>query len=163
MKIRNMLILLPLIFNISLDAAQVKGRATVELPNKGCTNDRPKNRDIHLQAIEAAKNTGWDNYVSSFSSEKIDAYRANEASFKSNFSDYVDDNYKIMFTECSNKSRTYTVVLNLDVNEQRVESKLRELASNSQIRTDLEGKRVLAMVIPRQTDDADIFDDKINF
>lgn len=162
MKIRNMLILLPLIFNISLDAAQVKGRATVELPKKGCTNDRPKNRDIHLQAIEAAKNTGWDNYVSSFSSEKIDAYRANEASFKSNFSDYVDDNYKIMFTECSNKSRTYTVVLNLDVNEQRVESKLRELASNSQIRTDLEGKRVLAMVIPRQTDDADIFDDKIN-
>ena len=162
MRIRSMLILLPLIFNISIDAAQVKGRATVELPKKGCSSDRPKNRDLHLKAIQAAKYSAWDNYLSSFSSEKIDAYRANEQIFKSNFSEYADDNYKIVFTECSQKSRTYTVVLNLTVNEQKVDSKLRELAGGSDIRSDLKGKRILTMVIPRQTGDADIFADKVN-
>ena len=67
---------------------------------------------MHLSAIREAKEIAWNNYINTFSREKIDAYNANKNTFLSKFDEYVDNNYKILFPECDNDTRTYTVVIN---------------------------------------------------
>ncbi|MEL0238220.1 MAG: hypothetical protein VW963_08370 [Candidatus Neomarinimicrobiota bacterium] len=164
MKIKYFMLVIPFIISTALDAGQYKGRATIELPKKLCSkkDNKPKDRKIHIAAIEKAKKIAWNNYVGSFAQEKIDAYNSNKDIFMSNFDSYVDNNYKLLYAECSNQTRTYTVVINANIQEQQVNAKLREFSSTSQVRTDLKGKSIVAMVIPRQTDSADIFDEKIN-
>ena len=163
MKIKIILLLVPFLFSSNIESGQYKGRATIELPKRLCTKDnRPKDRSLHLSAIREAKEIAWNNYINTFSREKIDAYNANKNTFLSKFDEYVDNNYKILFTECDNDTRTYTVVINANINEQQVNALLRDLSSTSQIRSDLIGKSMVAMVIPRKTDVANIFDEKIN-
>ena len=163
MKTKILLILVPFLFVSNIESGQYKGRATIELPKRLCTKDnRPKERSLHLRAIEEAKKIAWNNYINTFTREKIDAYNSNKNAFLSKFDEYVDNNYKILFTECDNDTRTYTVVINANINEQQVNASLRDFSSTSQIRSDLVGKSIVAMVIPRKTDVADIFDEKVN-
>ena len=133
MKIKILLLLVPFLFVSNIESAQYKGRATIELPKRLCTKDnRPKDRSLHLNAIEEAKKIAWNNYINTFSREKINAYNANKNAFLSNFDKYVDNNYKILFTECDNDTRTYTVVINANINEQQVNALLRDFSIQEQ-------------------------------
>ena len=68
MKIKILLLLVPFLFVSNVESGSYKGRATIELPKRLCTKDnRPKERSLHLQAIEEAKIIAWNNYINTFS------------------------------------------------------------------------------------------------
>ena len=60
MKIKYFMLVMPFILSSALDAGQYKGRATIELPKKLCSkkDNKPKDRKIHIAAIEKAKKIG---------------------------------------------------------------------------------------------------------
>ena len=56
MKIKILMLLVPFLFVTNVESGSYKGRATIELPKRLCTKDnRPKERSLHLHAIEEAK------------------------------------------------------------------------------------------------------------
>ena len=126
-----------------------KGVGTVELTGRTCSNGKPSNKKLHLEAIEKAKLSGWNKYTAKFSSEKTDAYVANENSFIGNLDNYITE-YIILDSDCSKTDRVYTIVARVSINEARVNADLKTEASGSQIQADLKGQGIVVMVVPRK-------------
>lgn len=137
-----------------------KGVGTVELTGWTCSNGRPSNKKLHLEAIDKAKQSGWDKYTAKFSSDKSDAYIANEKSFLGNLDNYITE-YIVLDSDCSKTNRVYTIVARVSINEARVNADLKIESSGSQIQADLKGQGIVVMVVPRKTDSADIFMDRV--
>ena len=113
-----------------------KGVGTVELTGWTCSNGRPSNKKLHLEAIDRAKQSGWDKYTAKFSSDKSDAYIANEKSFLGNLDNYITE-YIVLDSDCSKTNRVYTIVARVSINEARVNADLKIESSGSQIQADL--------------------------
>tara|TARA_B110000014_G_C20124848_1_gene598307 strand:- start:2473 stop:3612 length:1140 start_codon:yes stop_codon:yes gene_type:complete len=134
-----------------------KGIGSMELQRLTCRNNRPSDQKVHLAAIEKAKLSAWSKYTAGFNSEKTEAYLKKENEFTNNLEDYITD-YVVLDSDCSKSRRVYTISLRVSINGTKVDSVLVTGAGNSQIREDLKGKLVMYLIVPRDTDEADIFD-----
>ena len=103
------LILIMSSFQLGAAVAYQKGMHTTEFNGK-CSDNRPKNKDVHMAAIENAKKAAWNNYIAKFSAEKTENYMANSEAFTSNLDKFMTE-YAILETRCSKSNRTYTVAL----------------------------------------------------
>jgi len=137
-----------------------KGIGTVELTGRTCSGGKPSDKRLHLDAIEKAKVSGWNKFTAKFSPDKTDAYVANENAFLNNLDNYITE-YIILDANCSKTDRVYTVVARVSINEARVNADLKTEASGSEIQADLKGQGIVVMVVPRKTDSADIFMDRV--
>ena len=152
--------LILLLFSSLTPEAQViseKGIGSMELQRLTCRNNRPSDQKVHLAAIEKAKLSAWSKYTASFNAEKTAAYLEKENEFTGNLENYITD-YVVLDSDCSKSRRVYTISLRVSINATKVDSILVTGAGNSQIREDLKGKLVMYLVVPRDTDEADIFD-----
>lgn len=134
---------------------QEKGSATLAL-GKGrrvCVKEtgRPADKKIHVQAITNAKLAAWNTYVSKFSVEKSNAYYKNESNFLKNIDNYIIS-FDIVDSECSEKTRTYSLYIRASINNRKVDNELTSsVSSGSQALSSLENKGVVVLVVPRKT------------
>ncbi|MBC79175.1 MAG: hypothetical protein CL745_06240 [Chloroflexi bacterium] len=134
---------------------QEKGSATVTL-GKGrrvCVKEtgRPSDKKIHVQAITNAKLAAWNTYVSKFSVEKSNAYYKNESNFLQNIDNYIIS-FDIVDSECSEKTRTYSLYIRASINNRKVDNELTSsVTSGSKALSSLENKGVVVLVVPRKT------------
>jgi hypothetical protein len=138
-----------------------KGIGSMELQRLTCRNNRPSDQKVHLAAIEKAKLSAWSKYTAGFNSEKTAAYLKKENEFTNNLENYITD-YVVLDTDCSKSRRVYTISLRVSINANKVDSILVTGAGDSQMRADLKGQGIMYLVVPRETDDADIFDARRN-
>ena len=132
----------------------------MELQRLTCRNNRPSDQKVHLAAIEKAKLSAWSKYTANFDAEKTAAYLKKESDFTGNLENYITD-YVVLDSDCSKSSRVYTISLRVSINANKVDSILATGAGNSELRADLKGQGIVYLVVPRDTDIADIFDAKV--
>ena len=137
-----------------------KGIGSMELQRLTCRNNRPSDQKVHLAAIEKAKLSAWSKYTANFDAEKTAAYLKKESDFTGNLENYITD-YVVLDSECSKSKRVYTISLRVSINANKVDSILVTGAGNSELRADLKGQGIVYLVVPRDTDIADIFDAKV--
>ena len=164
MKSNIKLFLTSLIFltttNISSQTVSEKGIASIELDRTTCREGRPTDRNKHFEAIDKAKKSAWEKYVSTLSSDRSNAYYASEQTFLSELDNYITD-YVILTTDCSKTDRNYTISIRVNINESRLNNKLITGSNNSNAKNNLKGQGVVVLVVPRKTTEALIFDDKV--
>ena len=156
-------ILILLLLSPLTSEAQViseKGIGSMELQRLTCRNNRPSDQKVHLAAIEKAKLSAWSKYTANFDAEKTAAYLKKESDFTGNLENYITD-YVVLDFDCSKSSRVYTISLRVSINANKVDSILATGAGNSELRADLKGQGIVYLVVPRDTDIADIFDAKV--
>ena len=146
--------------NLISQTVTEKGIASVELNKTTCRENKPTDRNKHFLAIENAKKSAWNKYISSLSSDRSAAYYSSEQSFLSELDDYIID-YVILSSDCSKSKRNYTVSLRVNINESRLNNKLVSKSNNTETKSNLKGKGVVVLVIPRKTTEALAFDEKI--
>lgn len=149
--------------HFSMLSAQVvteKGVGTVELSGRTCSGGKPSDRKLHLEALEKAKVSGWSKYTAKFSPDKSDAYINNESTFLGNLDNYITE-YIVLDANCSKTDRVYTVVVRVSINEARVNADLKTESGASEIKADLKGQGIVVLVVPRKTDSAEIFQDRV--
>ena len=132
----------------------------MELQRLTCRNNRPSDQKVHLAAIEKAKLSAWSKYTAGFNSEKTEAYLKKENEFTNNLENYITD-YVVLDSDCSKSRRVYTISLRVSINANKVDSILITGSRNSELRADLKGQGIVYLVVPRDTDIADIFDAKV--
>ena len=138
-----------------------KGIGSMELERLTCKDNRPSQRKVHLAAIEKAKLSAWSKYTAEFNAEKTAAYLKIENEFTSNLENYITD-YVVLDSDCSKVKRVYTISLRVSINASKVDSLLVTGAGDSQMRADLKGQGIMYLVVPRETDSAEIFDVRRN-
>ena len=138
-----------------------KGIGSMELQRLTCRNNRPSDQKVHLAAIEKAKLSAWSKYTASFNAEKTASYLEKENEFTSNLENYITD-YVVLDSDCSKSRRVYTISLRVSINATKVDSILVTGAGGSELRAELKGQGIMYLVVPRETDDADIFDARRN-
>mgnify|MGYP005637869267 CR=1 FL=1 len=138
-----------------------KGIGSMELERLTCKDNRPSQRKVHLAAIEKAKLSAWSKYTAEFNAEKTAAYLKKESEFTSNLENYITD-YVVLDSDCSKVKRVYTISLRVSINANKVDSILVTGAGDSQMRADLKGQGIMYLVVPRETDSAEIFDARRN-
>ena len=156
--------LIAILFAPLASEAQViseKGIGSMELERLTCKDSRPSQRKVHLAAIEKAKLSAWSKYTAEFNAEKTAAYLKIENEFTSNLENYITD-YVVLDSNCSKVKRVYTISLRVSINASKVDSMLVTGAGDSQMRADLKGQGIMYLVVPRETDSAEIFDVRRN-
>tara|TARA_B100000073_G_scaffold88837_1_gene69684 strand:+ start:930 stop:2069 length:1140 start_codon:yes stop_codon:yes gene_type:complete len=138
-----------------------KGIGSMELQRLTCRNNRPSDQKVHLAAIEKAKLSAWSKYTASFNAEKTASYLEKENEFTGNLENYITD-YVVLDSDCSKSRRVYTISLRVSINATKVDSILVTGAGGSELRAELKGQGIMYLVVPRETDDADIFDARRN-
>ena len=138
-----------------------KGIGSMELQRLTCRNNRPSDQKVHLAAIEKAKLSEWSKYTASFNAEKTASYLEKENEFTGNLENYITD-YVVLDSDCSKSRRVYTISLRVSINATKVDSILVTGAGGSELRAELKGQGIMYLVVPRETDDADIFDARRN-
>ena len=144
-------------FSPEAQVVSEKGIGSMELERLTCRKNRPSDQKVHLAAIEKAKLSAWSKYTASFNSEKTTAYLKRENEFTGNLDDYITD-FVVLDSNCSKEQRVYTISLRVSINANKMDSLLVSGSGNSQMRADLKGQGIMYFVVPRETDDADIFD-----
>ena len=137
-----------------------KGIGSMELQRLTCRNNRPSDQKVHLAAIEKAKLSAWSKYTANFDAEKTAAYLKKESDFTGNLENYITE-WVVLDADCSKSRRVYTISLRVSINANKVDSILVTGAGNSELRADLKGQGIVYLVVPRDTDIADIFDAKV--
>jgi predicted Fe-Mo cluster-binding NifX family protein len=132
---------------------QEKGSTTLTL-GKGrrvCVKEtgRPYDKKIHVQAISKAKLAAWNSYVSKFSPDKSKAYYKNESKFVNSLDNYVIS-FDIIDSECSEKTRTYSIFLRASINNRKVDNELTSTDSSEGSKS-LANQGVVVLVVPRKT------------
>jgi hypothetical protein len=143
-------------FQLNAAIAYQKGIKTIEFTGR-CSDNRPREKKVHLQAIESAKKAAWNNYVAKFSAEKMTNYMKNENNFTSEIDKYITE-YVILETECSKSQRTYTVALKASINQTLVDVTLNQLSGDQGKSSELKGQFVVSMVIARKVLESKSFD-----
>ena len=138
-----------------------KGIGSMELQRLTCRNNRPSDQKVHLAAIEKAKLSAWSKYTASFNAEKTASYLEKENEFTGNLENYITD-FVVLDSDCSKSRRVYTISLRVSINATKVDSILVTGAGGSELRAELKGQGIMYLVVPRETDDADIFDARRN-
>ena len=138
-----------------------KGIGSMELQRLTCRNNRPSDQKVHLAAIEKAKLSAWSKYTASFNAEKTASYLEKENEFTGNLENYITD-YVVLDSDCSKSRRVYTISLRVSINATKVDSILVTGAGGSELRAELKGQGIMYLVVPRETDDAEIFDARRN-
>ena len=138
-----------------------KGIGSMELQRLTCRNNRPSDQKVHLAAIEKAKLSAWSKYTASFNAEKTASYLEKENEFTGNLENYITD-YVVLDSDCSKSRRVYTISLRVSINATKVDSVLVTGAGGSELRAELKGQGIMYLVVPRETDDAEIFDARRN-
>ena len=138
-----------------------KGIGSMELERLTCRNNRPSDQKVHLAAIEKAKLSAWSKYTASFNAEKTASYLEKENEFTGNLENYITD-YVVLDSDCSKSRRVYTISLRVSINATKVDSVLVTGAGGSELRAELKGQGIMYLVVPRETDDAEIFDARRN-
>ena len=158
-KFSKLLMVAILVVPFSPEAQVVseKGIGSMELERLTCRGNKPSDQKVHLAAIEKAKLSAWSKYTASFNSEKTTAYLKRENEFTGNLDDYITD-FVVLDSNCSKEQRVYTISLRVSINANKMDSLLITASGNSQMRADLKGQGIMYFVVPRETDDADIFD-----
>jgi len=158
-KFSKLLMVAILVVPFSPEAQVVseKGIGSMELERLTCRGNKPSDQKVHLAAIEKAKLSAWSKYTASFNSEKTAAYLKRENEFTGNLDDYITD-FVVLDSNCSKSQRVYTISLRVSINANKMDSLLITASGNSQMRADLKGQGIMYFVVPRETDDADIFD-----
>ena len=144
-------------FSPEAQVVSEKGIGSMELERLTCRKNRPSDQKVHLAAIEKAKLSAWSKYTANFNSEKTTAYLKRENEFTGNLDDYITD-FVVLDSNCSKEQRVYTISLRVSINANKMDSLLVSGSGNSQMRADLKGQGIMYFVVPRETDDADIFD-----
>tara|TARA_A100001037_G_scaffold81566_1_gene73552 strand:+ start:164 stop:1303 length:1140 start_codon:yes stop_codon:yes gene_type:complete len=138
-----------------------KGIGSMELQRLTCRNNRPSDQKVHLAAIEKAKLSAWSKYTASFNAEKTASYLEKENEFTGNLENYITD-FVVLDSDCSKSRRVYTISLRVSINATKVDSILVTGAGGSELRAELKGQGIMYLVVPRETDDAEIFDARRN-
>ena len=138
-----------------------KGIGSMELERLTCRNNRPSDQKVHLAAIEKAKLSAWSKYTASFNAEKTASYLEKENEFTGNLENYITD-FVVLDSDCSKSRRVYTISLRVSINATKVDSVLVTGAGGSELRAELKGQGIMYLVVPRETDDAEIFDARRN-
>ena len=138
-----------------------KGIGSMELQRLTCRNNRPSDQKVHLAAIEKAKLSAWSKYTASFNAEKTASYLEKENEFTGNLENYITD-FVVLDSDCSKSRRVYTISLRVSINATKVDSVLVTGAGGSELRAELKGQGIMYLVVPRETDDAEIFDARRN-
>ena len=138
-----------------------KGIGSMELERLTCRNNRPSDQKVHLAAIEKAKLSAWSKYTASFNAEKTASYLEKENEFTGNLENYITD-FVVLDSDCSKSRRVYTISLRVSINATKVDSILVTGAGGSELRAELKGQGIMYLVVPRETDDAEIFDARRN-
>jgi predicted Fe-Mo cluster-binding NifX family protein len=110
---------------------------------------RPYDKKIHVQAISKAKLAAWNSYVSKFSPDKSKAYYKNESKFVNSLDNYVIS-FDIIDSECSEKTRTYSIFLRASINNRKVDNELTSTVSSEGSKS-LANQGVVVLVVPRKT------------
>ena len=138
-----------------------KGIGSMELQRLTCRNNRPSDQKVHLAAIEKAKLSAWSKYTASFNAEKTASYLEKENEFTGNLENYITD-FVVLDSDCSKSRRVYTISLRVSINATKVDSILVTGAGGSELRAELKGQGIMYLVVPRETDDEEIFDARRN-
>ena len=75
--------------SVSSQTVSEKGIASIELDRTTCREGRPTDRNKHFEAIDKAKKSAWEKYVSTLSSDRSNAYYASEQTFMSELDNYI--------------------------------------------------------------------------
>jgi|TARA_B100001093_G_scaffold186020_1_gene178754 hypothetical protein len=137
-----------------------KGIASVELDKSTCRNGRPTDKNKHFTAIERAKKSAWEKYISTLSTDRSAAYYSDEQKFLSELDNYITD-YVILTSDCSKSRRNYTVSIRVTINESKLNNELVSQSSDSSAKKNLRGQGVVVLVVPRKTTEALSFDAKV--
>ena len=86
-------------FQLGAAVAYQKGMHTTEFNGK-CSDNRPKNKDVHMTAIENAKKAAWNNYTAKFSAEKTEKYMVNSDAFTSNLDKFISADLSFNSDSC---------------------------------------------------------------
>ena len=149
--------LLPI--NIISSATYSTGMGTLEFNGK-CKDNRPRSQDDHFRAIEKAKLSAWQKYVTKFSAEKRNNYETNKGAFTSKIDKYITE-YVILETDCSKSRRVYTVAIKATIDASGVNVDLNALTADQGASSLLQGKGVAYYIVARKVAGAKSFDARV--
>lgn len=145
-------IVLVVVLYQNICAMQVKGTASVSYETKGFSKKMPDEyREI---ALEIAKKNAWNQYISTFSTQKMQIYKSLEHDIVSSFDSYM---HSITFIDeiINEDAKRYTVVIRANINESAIDAKMSNFASGQ---GGGDGSLIGFMFVARETESIMSFD-----
>jgi len=104
------------------ETVQIKSIATVSYGSSGLFSSKPP-KGTEEEAVNLAKRSAWEKYISGFSDEKKNAYDIVKNSILERLDDYIIG-YQIIDTSVNKDSKRFTAAIRVEIDDSVVQSKI---------------------------------------
>jgi hypothetical protein len=139
------------------NAMAVEVKATATIPYKSFFSSTPSDSVKH-EAIAKAKLNAWKDFTSTFNMAKQKAYQQLEPHFLSHLDEYIID-YAILGDKVDKKTKTFSVMVRVKINESKVDSKLSSASAAGSLKSG-EGNGFGFIFMAREVAEIKSFDER---